>query len=118
MFADGRAMRPPVDGTVARGQLRDDPRFELGIDGADYARAIPVPVTAELLQRGRERFDVFCSPCHGLAGYGDGMVSLRAIERQQGAWVPPLSFHEQTVLSRPPGHVFNTITNGIRNMPA
>jgi mono/diheme cytochrome c family protein len=117
MFADRRAMRPPVDGTIARGEYLGSARVESGIDGNEWVRAIPVTVTPRLLARGRERYDVFCAPCHGLAGYGDGPVSVRALERQQGAWVPPLSFHEETVRSRPAGHLYNTITHGIRNMP-
>jgi mono/diheme cytochrome c family protein len=117
MFADRRAMRPPVEGTIARGRLADDPRVETGIDGQDWVGTIPVPVTAGSMRRGRERFDVYCAPCHGLAGYGDGPVSVRALERQQGAWVPPLSFHEAAVRARPAGHLFHTITDGIRNMP-
>lgn len=118
LFADGRAMRPPVDGTVARGQLRTDRHLYAGIVGQDYANNFPVPVTGSLVDRGRERYQIFCSPCHGLAGYGDGMVALRADELQQGTWVPPSSFHEAPAHGRSVGHLFNTITHGIRNMPA
>jgi mono/diheme cytochrome c family protein len=77
-----------------------------------------VSVTSELMRRGRERYDVFCSPCHGLAGYGDGPVSKRAESLQEGTWTPPASFHTDLVRGRPAGHLYNSIANGIRNMPA
>jgi mono/diheme cytochrome c family protein len=71
-----------------------------------------------MLRRGQERYDIYCSPCHGLAGYGDGMVAMRAEGLQEGTWTPPSSIHTELVRSRAPGHLYNTITNGIRNMPA
>ena len=118
MFADRRAMRPPVAGTVSRGVVLDDPIFTTGKDGDDWVEAIPVELGHELLERGRERFDIYCSPCHGLGGFGDGMVAKRADQLQEGTWTPPSSFHTDLVRSRPAGHIFNTITHGIRNMPA
>ena len=118
IFADGRAMRAPVAGTVAYGSIVNQPHLTEGIAGGGYATTFPVPVTAELMDRGRERYDIFCSPCHGLAGYGDGMVARRADRLQQGTWVPPASMHAEPAYSRPVGHLFNTITNGVRNMPA
>lgn len=118
LFADRRAMRPPVEGTVARGELRDDDRLYRGMAGEDWIEEIPVPVTTQLMQRGRERYDIYCSPCHGLGGYGDGMVAKRADALQEGTWTPPASFHTELVRGRPAGHLFNTISNGIRNMPA
>jgi len=118
LFADRRAMRPPVPGTVARGELRsDDVLYRGKVDDA-WVTEIPVPVTMSMLERGRERYDVFCSPCHGLSGYGDGMVAKRAEELQEGTWTPPSSFHTELVRERPAGHLYNTIANGIRNMPA
>jgi mono/diheme cytochrome c family protein len=71
-----------------------------------------------MLLRGQERFNIYCSPCHGLTGAGDGLVSRRADALQEGTWVPPLTFHGDQVRGRPVGHLFNTITHGIRNMPA
>ncbi|MCP3985207.1 MAG: cytochrome c [bacterium] len=118
MFADGRAMRPPVAGTVAREMLREDETFYRGIAGSDYVTELPVTVNMDLLQRGKQRFEIYCSPCHGLAGYGDGIVARRADRLQQGTWVPPSSLHAAPASTRPPGHIFNTITNGIRTMPA
>jgi mono/diheme cytochrome c family protein len=118
LFADGRATRAPVAGTVARGQLREDDVFFRGVTGEAYATEIPTPITTELLERGKERYGINCSPCHGLSGYGDGIVARRADKLQQGTWVPPTSFHAEPAASRAAGHIFNTITNGIRNMPA
>jgi mono/diheme cytochrome c family protein len=119
LFADRRGMRPPVEGTVARGSVIGSPAVEHGksTDGA-WIGAVPVPVNLTLLERGRQRYDIYCSPCHGLSGYGDGMVARRADQLQEGTWTPPTSFHTDLVRTRPPGHLFNTISNGIRNMPS
>lgn len=118
LFADLRGMRPPVSGTVARGELQEDDALYRGLVGEDWIEEIPVPVTLQVMARGRERFAIFCAPCHGLAGGGDGMISKRAEELQEGTWTPPASFHTELIRSRPPGHIFNTVSNGIRNMPA
>lgn len=117
LFADGRAMRPKVAGTVARGDLELDDHLCRGIENGQWAETFPIRVDERLLRRGRERFDIFCAPCHGVSGYGDGMVSRRADELQEGKWVPPTSLHADAVRQRPPGHLYNTIVNGIRNMP-
>lgn len=77
-----------------------------------------MPLTPELLKRGQERYGIYCAPCHGLAGYGDGIVNVRAERLQEGTWTPPSSFHDAVVLGRPVGHLFNSVTNGIRSMPA
>ena len=102
LFADGRAMRPPVAGTVARGELRADDHYYRGISGGVWATVFPsqVEVSMTLLQRGRERFGIYCQPCHGAAGYGDGMVNQRAMELVNvglngTTWVQPKSIHEQ-----------------------
>lgn len=118
MFADRRAMRPAVAGTVARGATLGNPALTSGKVGDDWVDAIPLRVDAGLVQQGRERYDIYCSPCHGLAGYGDGMVAKRADELLEGTWTPPTSFHTELLRERPVGHLFNTISNGIRNMPA
>ena len=118
LFADGRAMRPPVAGTVARGTLSTNPMFETGLEGEAFVDVPPMPVTPQLVKRGQERYDIFCAPCHGLSGYGDGVVARRADRLQEGTWTPPSSLHTDLVRSRPSGQLFNTITNGIRNMPA
>mgnify|MGYP001814404458 FL=1 len=119
LFADRRGMRPPVAGTVARGSLIGDSSLEFGRTADDvWVEAIPVEMSMSLLERGRKRYDIFCSPCHGLSGYGDGMVARRADQLQEGTWTPPTSFHTELIRERPAGHIYNTISNGIRNMPA
>jgi mono/diheme cytochrome c family protein len=135
LFADGRADRLPVSGTVARDELRDNDPLYRGLEpGAvlpattestegeeatiAWVREIPVTVTDELMKRGRERFNVYCAPCHGRAGDGDGLVSKRALELQQGTWVPPTSLHAEHVRKQPVGQLFYSISNGVRKMPA
>jgi mono/diheme cytochrome c family protein len=125
LFADGRAMRPPVAGAVARDELAADPKLNRGLSAdtwtgptPPWVETISLPITEEMVRRGRERFDIYCAPCHGLSGFGDGIVAKRAEKLAEGTWVPPLSLHDQTVRARPSGHLFNTITNGIRTMPA
>ena len=110
-------MRPDVPGTVARGELHEDAAFWAGRTAEGWVMAFPVQVTDRLVRRGQERYDIYCSPCHGLAGYGDGPVAKRADALQEGTWTPPSSYHTDLIRSRPVGQLFNTITNGIRNMP-
>ena len=120
LFADGRSMRRPVEGTVPRGGLVTDASYQTGLTDTGYLEDYPASLTVDMatLERGRRQFDIYCTPCHGMAGYGDGIVSNRADALEQGTWVPPASLHEEPALSRPIGHLFNTMTNGIRNMPA
>lgn len=119
LFADGRASRPLVEGTVARGQLQaDDALYRGRNEDGSWVDEIPIRIEESMMERGRERFNIYCAPCHGYSGYGDGTVSKRADELQEGTWVPPSSFHDQVVLDRPDGHIYNSITNGIRNMAA
>jgi mono/diheme cytochrome c family protein len=109
-YTDERSARPLVDGTVARGQLRDNELLFTGkANGAD-ATVFPAPVTEKVMLRGQERFDVFCSPCHGRTGQGDGMVVLRGYRR-------PPSLHEERLRNAPVGHYFDVITNGFGAMP-
>jgi mono/diheme cytochrome c family protein len=117
LFADRRAMRPAVPGTVARGMLAGDDALERGKMDAEWITEIPVPVNEALLARGRARYDIYCSPCHGLDGSGSGVVSVRADALQEGTWTPPPTYHSDLVRGRPAGQLFNTITNGIRSMP-
>lgn len=116
LFADGRAMRPELAGTIARGELRDDEHLYRGLVEGEWAEKFPMAVTEELMARGRDRFNIYCIVCHGASGEGDGIVNQRAMDLQMGTWVPPSSLHTDLVRSRPVGHIFNTITNGIRNM--
>ena len=124
LFADGRAMRPPVSGTVARGELRADDHFERGIVSGKWATRFPaqVEVSMTLMARGRERFNIYCQPCHGAAGYGDGIVNKKAMEllnlgTNGTTWVAPKSIHEEQIREQPVGQLFNSITNGVRTMP-
>lgn len=118
LFADGRAMRPFAEGTVARGRLRADDHLHRGRAGEDWATEFPMRVDDAVMRRGQERFTVFCAPCHGLDGVGRGIVAVRAEEREEATWVPPLSLHSEQIRKRPAGHLYNSITNGIRTMPS
>jgi mono/diheme cytochrome c family protein len=109
-FADVRSARPIVEGTVARGHLRDDELLYTGKMNGEAATVFPFPVTEQVMLRGRERFDVFCSPCHGRTGQGDGMVVLRGYRR-------PPSLHQDRLRNAPAGHFFDVITNGFGAMP-
>ena len=117
LFGDGRAMRMPIEGTVARGELMEDEAFHTGMADGEYVSDFPLPVDEFLIERGRERFNIYCTACHGVSGLGDGMVNQRAQEIISPLWVPPLSLHADTVTSQPPGQIFQTITKGVRNMP-
>jgi mono/diheme cytochrome c family protein len=117
LFADRRAARPDVPGTVARANLRLDDHLYRGRTGDQWATEFPMEVTAAMMARGQERFNVYCAPCHGYDGNGKGSVSERAIERQYGTWVPPVSLHVDAVRQQAVGQVYNTITHGIRKMP-
>jgi mono/diheme cytochrome c family protein len=109
-FADSRSARPLVEGTVARGQLHDDELAYTGkVNGRDAA-VFPAAVTPATMARGRERFDIYCSPCHGRTGQGDGMVVQRGYRR-------PPSFHQDRLRDAPVGHFFDVITNGFGAMP-
>jgi mono/diheme cytochrome c family protein len=109
-FLDGQASRPPVANTVARGQLNEDVLLTTGKDGANDATVFPFPVTEQVMARGQERFNVFCSPCHGRTGLGDGMVVRRGYRRPPG-------LGEQRLIDAPVGHIFDVITNGFGAMP-
>jgi len=108
-FADSRSARPLVPGTVARGQLRDDTLLYTGkLNGAD-ATVFPFAVDARVMARGHERFDIYCSPCHGRTGVGDGMVVRRGYRH-------PPSLHDQRLRDAPIGHFFDVMTNGFGAM--
>ncbi len=118
-FADGRGSRPWPEGTVARGMLRADARYYRGLEpDSTFTREFPEPVTEALLARGKQRYDIYCATCHGLGGAGDGMTNQRAEQLQEGTWTPPTDLASQAVVERPHGHLYNSIANGIRNMPA
>jgi len=118
LFADGRAMRERIPGTVKRPEGRTDEEFTRGKSREGWVTEFPVTVTEAFIVHGRQRYEVFCAPCHGLGGDGNGTVSKRAEELETPGWVPPVSFHSDLIRQRPVGHLFNTITNGIRSMPS
>ena len=109
-YADRRASRPLPEGTVARGWLRSDPKLFEGKDGRMQATALPMPLTRELVLRGRERFNIFCAPCHDRTGGGHGMVVRRGYQ-------PPPSLHVERLRDAPVGHFFDVMTNGLGAMP-
>ncbi len=108
-FGDNRGSRPLPEGTVPRGQLREDTYYYTGkIDGKE-GDVMPFPVTAEVLQRGQERFNIYCSPCHSRVGDGNGMIVQRGYKK-------PPSYAEPKLLNAPIGHFFDTMTNGFGAM--
>ncbi len=109
-FGDRRSARPPVPGTVARGQLRLDQHFYTGKVNGQLVDTFPFPITAEVLDRGQGRFNIFCAPCHDRLGTGRGMVVLRGYRQ-------PPSFHLERLRTAPVGHFFDVETNGFGAMP-
>jgi mono/diheme cytochrome c family protein len=109
-FSDQRSERPPLEGTVARGHLADDELLETGKENGVDAAVFPFPIDERVMHRGRERFDVYCSPCHGRTGDGNGMIVQRGYRR-------PPSLHIDRLVQSPPGHIFDVISNGFGAMP-
>jgi Cytochrome C oxidase, cbb3-type, subunit III len=109
-YPDLRSARPPVEGTVARGQLHEDTYFYTGKVGSNPGDYMPFPVTEAVLARGRQRFDIYCSPCHSRLGDGNGMIV------QRGFRSPP-SYHTQRLRNAPLGYFFDVMTNGFGAMP-
>jgi mono/diheme cytochrome c family protein len=108
-FPDKRSARPVVEDTVARGQLNENEKFYRGkVDGKPVTE-LPVPLTRELLVRGRERYDIFCAPCHDRTGTGLGMVVRRGFRR-------PNSFHIDRLRESPVGYFYDAMTNGFGSM--
>jgi Cytochrome C oxidase, cbb3-type, subunit III len=110
-FADQRSERPPVEGTVARGQLREDTYFYTGKLGNNPGDYMPFTVTKEVLERGRERYNIYCAPCHSRLGDGSGFIPSRGFARK------PPSFHDQRLRKAPLGYFYDVITNGFGIMP-
>jgi len=108
-FADGSGMRPPVEGTISRRAGAVDPVFFTGQDADGLVTELPLPLTVELLQRGKERYDIYCAVCHGYTGHGDGMIVSRGFPA-------PASFHDQRLLDASVGYTFSAMTNGFGRM--
>jgi mono/diheme cytochrome c family protein len=129
-YADGRAMRLPIEGTLSRGQLDHDQEYALGYvtqDGTKssapvrFASSIPDRLTANrvpLIKRGRDRFVIYCAPCHGGQGAGDGPVNQAALALKESKWVPATNLLTQLIRDRADGQLFQAITDGVRSMPS
>jgi len=109
-FSDGREMRPLVDGTVARDDTDETSGFSSGLGPDGPLVRSPVAITPALLERGRERYDIFCAPCHDRTGAGEGMIVLRGFRR-------PPSFHEDRLREVPDGHLVDVMAKGFGAMP-
>jgi mono/diheme cytochrome c family protein len=109
-FADGRSARPQVEHTVARGQLHEDEYFYTGLVDGKEQDALPFPVSMQVLERGQERYNIYCTPCHSRVGNGDGMI----VER---GYKPAGNYHDAKRLAQPLSHYFYVMTNGYGAMP-
>lgn len=122
IFADGRADRPKIEGTVSRTAVIGDDHYNFGFTRDETGKVVffegfPARITVDdrLLRRGQERYAIYCSSCHGMDGLGEGIVHLRSAGVEP-LWVPPSNLHSEQVRARPDGHIYNTINIGIRNM--
>jgi mono/diheme cytochrome c family protein len=109
-YADLRSARPPVEGTMARGQLHEDTYFYTGKIGTNPGDYMPFAVSEEALGRGRERYDIYCAPCHSRLGDGNGVIVQRGYRR-------PPSYHDERLRKAPLGYFFDVMTNGFGAMP-
>lgn len=108
-YADQRSARPIVEGTVARGQLDADSYYYTGKVDGKLATEFPFPITQQVLNRGQERYNIYCSPCHSEIGDGNGMIVQRGFKK-------PPSYHTDRLRNAPVGHFFDVITNGFGAM--
>jgi hypothetical protein len=109
-YPDGRSARPQVANTVARGQLHQDAYFYTGMQDGKEGNVMPFPVTMEVLERGQERYNIYCTPCHSRVGNGAGMIVQRGYR-------PAGNFHTPRLMAAPLGHFFYVMTNGYGAMP-
>jgi len=109
-FADGMSARPRIAGTVARGEIAADSFMATGKVNGQVADGFPFPVTEAVMNRGQERFNIYCSECHGRLADGNGMIPSRGYRR-------PPSFHSDALRNAPTGHFFDVMTNGFGAMP-
>lgn len=110
-FPDGRLARPVPKGTIARDELNDVDVLHTGLNNGVFAAQFPIPVTKPVLERGQERYNIFCTPCHGFLGDGNGMIARRGFK-----W--PANLHTDRLRNAPPGYLFQVISNGYGAMPA
>jgi hypothetical protein len=110
-FKDKRGSRQLLPGTIARGQLKEDKLLYTGRNGDALSDTFPFPVTAGVIARGRERFNIYCSPCHSRVGDGNGMIVQRGYKH-------PPTFHDDRMRAMPPGYYFTVMTNGFGVMPS
>ena len=111
-FADMLSARPLPAGTVPRSANEPDELLDRGLINGQPADRFPFPLTTDVLSRGRQRYDIYCSPCHDYVGTGNGMAARRGFRRQ------PASFHTEELRKAPPGRFFDVITNGFGEMPS
>jgi mono/diheme cytochrome c family protein len=109
-FADGRSARPQVENTVGRDQLHEDSYFYTGLQGGKEGDGLPIELTPATLQRGQERYNIYCTPCHSRVGNGAGMIVSRGYH-------PAGNFHTDRLREAPLGHFYSVITNGYGAMP-
>ena len=111
-FEDAATMRLPVQGTIAIGQLNEDVAYYQGKNNSGaFVRDMPVEITLPMLRRGQQRFNIYCTSCHSRIGDGNGIVVKKG-------YLPPPTFHSERLRNVEDGHIFDVITNGIRNMPS
>ncbi len=111
-FVDGASMRAPVEGTVARGELREDDAYYRGKNTAgEFIASAPMTFTPEMIARGEERFGIYCVPCHGVNADGKGKIL------DYDYPIPPANFHDERIMNLSDGHMFNAIGQGWLNMP-
>lgn len=110
LYADGRSVRPQVANTVARNQLHQNSYFYTGLVDGKEGDGLPFTITAEVLERGQEQYNVYCTPCHSRVGNGEGMIVQRGYAKAG-------DFHNDRLRSAPLGHFFHVITNGYGAMP-
>lgn len=111
-YADGSTARPLIKGTVARGHLRLDDAFFTGFKDGKLVKDFPLPIDEELIRRGKERYTIFCTPCHGQVGDGQGMIAKRGFTLRR----PVGNYHTERLQKMPVGHFYDVITNGYGSM--
>ena len=125
LFLDGRAMRPKVEGTIAQSGMAGDTHLFMGVTDGDWSTEYPSSLTVnhDFLLRGQGRYNIYCAPCHGVVGLGEGLIHKRANQLVETGvngttWVAPKNLHEELIKEQPIGQLFNSITNGVRTMAA